>query len=95
MKWQSFEEEMPVISIDTGILLAILRGEEGHRQNDLFSLITRHELVICDAAFAELCVFFDDWHEAETFLRDHHIKVAMPSKEAPWPERGHRLLAKP
>ena len=73
---------MPVISIDTGILLAILRGEKGHRQNELLSLIPQHELAMCDAAFAELCAFFGDWHEAETFLRDHHINVVMPSKAA-------------
>jgi len=82
MRWRSFEEGIPVISIDTGILLAILRGEEDHRQNDLLSLITKHKLVMCDAAFAELCAFFGDWHEAETFLRDHHIKVVMPSRAA-------------
>jgi hypothetical protein len=45
-------------------------------------LSPKHELVMCDAAFVELCVFFGDRHEAETFLRDRHIKVVMPSKAA-------------
>jgi hypothetical protein len=56
-RWLSFEEGMPVISVDTGILLSILRGEKDHHQDDLLSLIIQHEPAMCDAAFAELCVF--------------------------------------
>ena len=73
---------MPVISIDTGILLAILRGEAKHRQDDLLLLRARNRLVLCDAAFAELCTFFGDWKEAEAFLADHGIEVVLPSKQA-------------
>ena len=71
-----------MISIDTGILLAILRGEKQHRQGDLLSLSVKHSLVICDAAFAELCTAFKDLDEAENFLADHGIKVASPSNAA-------------
>ena len=71
-----------MISIDTGILLAILRGEKHHRQNDLLSLSAKHRMVICDAAFAELCTAFQDLEEAEAFLSDHDIRVASPSNSA-------------
>ena len=71
-----------MISIDTGILLAILRGEKQHRQSDLLFLAAKHRLVICDAAFAELCTAFKDLEEAETFLSDHHIRVNSPSNGA-------------
>lgn len=68
-----------MISIDTGILLAILRGERKHRQADLLSFGAKHRLAICDAAFAELCTVFQNADEAEAFLADHHVDVCMPS----------------
>jgi len=71
-----------VISIDSGVLLAILRGEEGHRQKDLLPLGVKYRLAICDAAFAELCNAFDHWEEAEAFLAEHSIRVSMPSNAA-------------
>ncbi len=71
-----------MISIDTGVLLAILRGEEGQRQNDLLSLGVKYRLTICDAAFAELCNAFENWEKAETFLAEHSIRISMPSNAA-------------
>ncbi len=71
-----------MISIDTGVLLAILRGEEGQRQNDLLSLGVKYPLAICDAAFAELCNAFENWEKAETFLAEHSIRISMPSNAA-------------
>ena len=71
-----------MISIDTGILLAILRGEEGQRQNDLLALGVKYHFTICDAAFAELCNAFEDREEAETFLSEHSIRISMPSNAA-------------
>ena len=71
-----------MISIDTGVLLAILRGEEDHRQRDLLPLSVKYRLSICDAAFAELCNAFDNWEEAETFLAEHSIRISMPSNAA-------------
>lgn len=81
-----------MISIDTGILLAIPRGEEGHRQDDIVSLGARHRLAICDAAFAELCTAFADRGEAESFLVDHNVRVCAPSNEALC-EAGRRFRA--
>ena len=71
-----------MISIDTGILLAILRGEKKHRQDDVISLGVKHRLVVCDAAFAELCTAFQNVEEAEAFLADHCIDVTTPSNGA-------------
>lgn len=72
-----------MISIDTGILLAILRGEEGHRQDDIVALGAKHRLAICDAAFAELCTDFTDREEAESFLVDHNVRGSVPPAMRP------------
>jgi predicted nucleic acid-binding protein len=81
-----------MISIDTGILLAILRGEKGHRQSDVLSLGSKYRLAICDAAFAELCTAFQKPAEAEHFLSDHSIHISMPSSMALC-EAGRRFKA--
>ena len=81
-----------MISVDTGILLGILRGEPSHRQADILALSGKHPLVICDAAFAELCTAFPNYVEAQDFLDDHNIRVVMPSAPALC-EAGKRFKA--